>query len=60
MSVLREHVKTIDRRIGEEICRFANGVCDCQHRDRLCERVEAQAALILRLAAQKSIGGGHG
>lgn len=52
MSVLRTQTRAIERRIGEEICRFANGTCDCKGRDRLCERVEIQAALIVRLAAQ--------
>ncbi len=52
MSVLREHSKTIERRIGEEICRFANGACDCQGRERLCQRAEDKTSLIMRLAAQ--------
>lgn len=53
MSVLHGSSKAIERRIGEEICRFANGTCDCQGRDwRLCARVEAEVALIMRLAAQ--------
>lgn len=55
-----EAANIIKRRIGEELCRFANGECDCQRRDRLCERVEVQADVILRLAASiNSSGGDH-
>lgn len=51
MTVSPDRSKVIARRIGEEICCFANGECDCRDRARLCERVEIHAALILRLAA---------
>ncbi len=61
MSAPHDHDKVIARRVGEEICHFANGTCDCKGRERLCARVENEATRIMTLVSNlKSEGRDNG